>query len=198
MSIVSLPRYYLITPAEVTCSTQLLSGVHLALTRGVRLLQLRCPYLTEQVYVSLARDVLDLANSYGALLILNQARRHLADLPGVGLHLNGQQLSSYSKRPLPRSQLLSVACHHADDLAKARALDADLMTLSPIYATPSSPSRTALGWSQFASLVKEAHAPCYALGGLMPTDFALALQHGAYGIAAIRSLWSREGRQVKL
>jgi 8-oxo-dGTP diphosphatase len=46
-----------------------------------------------------------------------------------------------------------------------------------------------MGWARFEQLREQVSLPIYAIGGLGPDDIAIARQHGAQGIAAIRGLW---------
>jgi 8-oxo-dGTP diphosphatase len=98
-------------------------------------------------------------------------------------------LRAATARPLPADRPVSAACHDADELRQAQALDVDFAVLGPLGATPTHPAATTLGWDGFARLREDVSLPIYALGGLGPDDLAQARAHGAQGIAAIRGLW---------
>ncbi|RZA36135.1 MAG: DNA mismatch repair protein MutT, partial [Lysobacteraceae bacterium] len=46
-----------------------------------------------------------------------------------------------------------------------------------------------LGWEGFSKLREVVSLPIYVIGGLSLEDLPQARQHGAQGIAAIRTLW---------
>ncbi len=88
-----------------------------------------------------------------------------------------------------RPRLLTIACHGARALARARTARADAALLSPAFPTASHPGAPALGPSRFASLARIAPCPVIALGGLTPAT-APRLPHGtAAGLAAV-GVWT--------
>jgi 8-oxo-dGTP diphosphatase len=84
---------------------------------------------------------------------------------------------------------VGASCHDHEELQRAAALGLDYALLSPLRPTASHPESAPLGWTRFGELVETVPLPVYALGGLAPQDLGEAFQHGAQGIAAIRSLW---------
>ena len=57
-------------------------------------------------------------------------------------------------------------------------------------ATATHPDAELLGWDRFASLVRGATLPVYAIGGLVPADLEDAWRAGAHGVARVRGAWS--------
>lgn len=81
--------------------------------------------------------------------------------------------------------LRSASVH---DLAEIRAAErdgADLLFLSPVYATRSHPGAKPLGLRGFAALVRETLLPVVALGGMNAARARATARHGAYGWAGI-------------
>ena len=107
----------------------------------------------------------------------------------AGLHSPARFVMKLEERPLPRSFLFGVSCHDATELSKALRVGADYAFLGPVKETASHPGQPGMGWEGFEALVRELPLPVYAIGGLGPEDLETAWQHGAQGIAAIRSLW---------
>jgi thiamine-phosphate pyrophosphorylase len=93
--------------------------------------------------------------------------------------------------PLAGAHLLqSAAVHDIHELAEAKRIKADLIFLSPLYATRSHPGARPLGLSRFGQLARLAHpAKVIALGG-MTRDRARSLDtqmvHGWAAIDAFR------------
>ncbi len=107
----------------------------------------------------------------------------------AGIHMPGRCLDTLQSRPVPRSWWLGASCHDAAQLARAVTLGADYVFLGHVAATASHPGQGGMGWDRFAALVADLPLPVYAIGGLGPQDLDTACDHGAQGIAAIRSLW---------
>ncbi|NJR44074.1 thiamine-phosphate pyrophosphorylase [bacterium] len=93
-------------------------------------------------------------------------------------------------RPLPAPYWLAAACHNAAELQRAMAIGCDFVTLAPVCATQTHPGIAGMGWTAFQQLTQiAAPLPIYALGGLAPSDLALAQAHGAFGVAGISAFW---------
>lgn len=188
LTALTLPDRMLISGAFKS-RDEALRNAERALQGGIRLLQLRCPGLSEQDYTALARPLAALCQDYQAVLMCNTSIAHWRQLGLGGLHLNGRQLRQCSHRPVPDSVLLGASCHDAQSVEQANALGVDYLTLSPVAATASHPDAAPLGWPRFGQLVEQARVPVYALGGMSPADIAQARRLGAQGIAGIRFGW---------
>jgi thiamine-phosphate pyrophosphorylase len=89
------------------------------------------------------------------------------------------------KRRSPAS-VLSIAVHNAREIAAAHRQNADLMFLSPLFATRSHPEGLALGMTQFSRLARlVAPAKVIALGGMTRNKAQTITNRIAYGWAAI-------------
>ena len=84
--------------------------------------------------------------------------------------------------------IMTRSVHNLRELRAAERDGADLLFLSPVFATRSHPGGRPLGASRFASLARRTRLPVIALGG-MDADKAAGLA-GAYGWAGIDA-WSR-------
>jgi len=184
-----LPDRYLVTPEPGPDLGAFLARLEAALARGVRLVQLRAPRLSEAAYARLAEVCLPRVRAHGARLLLNAEPTLARALGADGVHLNGRRLATLGERPLPDPHLVGASVHDAAQLARAQALGADFACLSPVCPTASHPEARPLGWERFARLVRATPLPVYALGGLQEADLDQARRHGAQGIAAIRGLW---------
>lgn len=92
-------------------------------------------------------------------------------------------------KALSCSRLLhSAPVHDHRELAAARQLGADLLFLSPVFATRSHPGKAALGTMRFAALCRQAEVPVMALGGMNPHRARHVQQLGAAGWGAIDAL----------
>ncbi len=184
-----LPQRYLVTP-DGLAGQRLLDGLCRAMDQGIRLIQLRGPSLSSGDYRLLAEKALALCAGR-AQLMLKGPLEWMADFPDAGWHLTAEQLRQYAGhgRPVTSRQWLAASCHDAEELELATRLGVDFVTLSPVQATASHPDATPLGWPRVAELLLGFNQPVYLLGGLGSADVERAVEVGAQGIAAIRSLW---------
>jgi len=184
-----LPGHYLITPDGLDNST-LLKGIAQAIAQGTQLIQLRAPNGYDPQYRDLAVDAVGLCAGK-AQLMLKGPLEWLGDFPAAGWHLTAAQLRKYASngRPFPVERWLAASCHDAEELALARQMGVDFVTLSPVQATQTHPDAQPLGWPAVAPLLAQFNQPVYLLGGLGPDDQSRAWEAGAQGVAGIRAFW---------
>lgn len=189
-----LPRSYLVTPEPSLnqAFSSFIQHLETTLKSGIRLVQLRAKTLSEAQYIQLAKEVLVCCRYYDARLLLNASIDVVQIVQADGIHLTSTNLMACKNRPLSPELLVSAACHDQHQILRANQIDADLLTLSPVLPTATHPSATPLGWARFRELAALTSIPVYALGGITPHMLNEVRTAGAYGIAAIRSLWAGE------
>ena len=188
-----LPHEYLITPdVPPLPHADLIEPVAQALRSGIRLIQLRLPQWSRNEIASIAVSLRALAHEHAARLLVSTDIELAINAGLDGVHLPARIAAVQKVRPLPDHMWLGVSCHDAAELAHAQRIGADFATLSPVNTTLSHPCGPGLGWQRFSELVANATMPVYALGGLSRIESALAIDAGAQGIAAIRSLWPED------
>jgi thiamine-phosphate pyrophosphorylase len=83
----------------------------------------------------------------------------------------------------PGAMLVSRSVHSHEEATAARG--ADLVFVSPVFASASHPDRSALGMGKAVALARLAEVPAIALGGMNSVRGAEALAAGFHGWAAI-------------
>ena len=184
---VRLPDRYLFTPESEL--SELIDGLRIAATKGVRLATFRAPSLSVQHYLESARRLSAEAASFDIQLLLHNHPQLSEEIETAGVHLSAAVARTYRSRPISKQLLLAVSCHNAAELEHAHQLDADFVVLGPIQTTASHPNAPVLGWEMFESLIQDLALPVYAIGGLGLDDLVVCRARGGQGIAAIRSLW---------
>lgn len=184
----SLPPVLGISHAESLGVDSFLARLDVALHDGLRLIQLRDKTLPEEVRLQLARETVRRARPLGARVLVNGSLE-LARASGAdGVHLDSSAAAKLTARP--DCEWVGVSCHNAAELAHAASLDADYALLSPVLPTLTHPGAATLGWEVFSELAARSPIPVYGLGGLARDDIALAVSHGAHGVALLRGAWS--------
>jgi thiamine-phosphate diphosphorylase len=186
-----LPPTYLVTPEPLAGRplADFIAHLEHALEAGIRLVQLRAKTLTAPQYARLAEQALACCRRHDARLLLNAPADVAQALQADGVHLTSTRLMACVTRPLPSGLLVSAACHDARQVLHANRIGADLVTISPVLPTATHTTAEPLGWPRFRELAVLTTIPVYALGGMTADTLAEARKAGAYGIAAIRSLW---------
>lgn len=166
------------------------------LAQGVHSLQLRSSSLPPQWLLEQLPITAQLCQAAGVHLILNSRLAPLPQLlqyPSQGLHLRAEHWQGLQQRPLPSHQWLSLACHSAACLERAKPLAANVLMVSPVLPTRSHPGSPTLGWQGLSQLCALSPAPLVALGGLSPHQLPRVLAAGAQGLAALSAFWPEDG-----
>lgn len=98
-------------------------------------------------------------------------------------------------RPGIPGWLHSAPVHNHRERIAAERAGADMLLISPLFATRSHPGARPLGPARFAALARAAGRPVIALGGVRPGHAGLVRRLGAAGIAAIDGLIRRNGER---
>lgn len=178
----ALPQRCLIT-GEAGSDSDFLARLKRALGAGIRMVILRGDRA-----LRLAREASTLIRAHGGRVILNVDTPEALRLGADGVHLNRHRLMALRERPAGL-RWVGASCHDETELEQAARLKLDYAFLSPVLPTASHPGAEVLGWSRFAALVADHVLPVYALGGVGEAELAVALRHGAQGVAGIRAWW---------
>jgi 8-oxo-dGTP diphosphatase len=181
LAALALPRIaYVVRAGDHGGPQGLLAHLQNVLPTRALLLVLDCENIAPDQRAALARRVQSLAARYGAQTLL---AGNAMDAQRAGLH--GVLSSAADLRRVtvrPPFRLWAVDCHTETDMARAAALGADAVFLSPILPMPNHPGYT-LGWEGLQRLAGRATVPVFAGGGLTVGELNHALAAGAAGIA---------------
>jgi len=188
LAALALPDFYGITQASKIGADRQLQALRVAVSAGLRLVQLREPELAPTQRAAFYRAATALCHGFGARVLCNGDSRLAAEVGADGVHFTAAQLAALSARP--DFHLVAASCHDAGELAQAARLGLDFAVLGPVRETASHPGLTGMGWDKFSCLIADSPLPIYALGGLARADLQAAWAAGAHGIAAIRAAWN--------
>jgi 8-oxo-dGTP diphosphatase len=181
----ALPPVYVITNLAELGEQVFFATLKNQLDRGLRLIQVREKQLSKDQFMKFAAQVIELAQPYGAKVLISEDIGLARELGAHGVHLPSQALLILKMKPA--GLMVTASCHNVIELAHAQLLDLDFVVLSPVKSTLSHPEAEPLGWQKFAELAKNITLPIYALGGMSLNDLPVALSYGARGIAFQRS-----------
>lgn len=182
---VQLPDRYPILNLDDHAPEVIESLLRLWSEKGLRLVRFRT-LLTGKASDRLGHWVA-VAQAFGIKVLIDGSLDLLKATGAEGLHLRAHELHMLKDRPIAKDRWLAASCHNATQLTQAMEVGVDFAVLGPVLPTASHPGAPAMGWSRFESLVSRVSFPVYALGGLGPREIQMAREHGAQGIAAIRT-----------
>jgi 8-oxo-dGTP diphosphatase len=182
-----LPSIMAVSAAQRLGAEAFLGRLGAALTRGLRLVQLREPGLSGEDVERLFVEMRAMTRDAGArLLVSSRHPRTLWDRAD-GVHLTSRDLLEAAERPaLP---CVGASVHDAEELAHAGALSLDFAMLGAVQATSSHPGQTPLGWDRFECIARQTALPVFAIGGMESAELPRAMAHGAHGVALLSAAW---------
>ena len=123
------------------------------------------------------------------LILLAGADPNLARAIGAkGVHLPERlgHRAGAIRRARP-DWLVTVAAHGEAAARRALAAGADAVLISPVFESRSPSAGPPLGAARFATLVRRAGGPVYALGGINAATARRLTSSGAVGLAAVEA-----------
>jgi 8-oxo-dGTP diphosphatase len=187
LSALSLASTYAITNLKEMGEAQFFERLKIALENGLMMIQVREPHLSKQDLMLFAEHVIALAKPFEAKVFINTDVQSAQQLNASGVHLSAERLMQLKVKP--EGLLVGASCHNTAELAHAKMLALDYVTLSPVKSTLSHPDASPLGWDAFNQLIAGYSLPVFALGGMLREDLDTARIYGAHGIAMQRDVW---------
>jgi thiamine-phosphate diphosphorylase len=135
-----------------------------------------------------ALRMMTLARPPEAAVFVNSRPDIAAAVGAHGVQLgNGDLAPADARQLLPRGWI-GRSVHTPEEAATAVSEGADFLVVGNIYETLSHPERPAAGLTLVAQTARLGR-PVIAIGGITPERASEVKAAGAYGVAAIRSLW---------
>jgi thiamine-phosphate pyrophosphorylase len=181
-------RLYLIVEARVA-GEALDPLVEAALDGGVDIVQLRDKHADDAELVATGRRLATLCDERGALLIVND-RPDLALACGAdGVHLGQDDAGvTEARRDVGRELLIGLSTHAPEQIAAARATDADYIGVGPVYETATKPGLAPVGIELVRHAAAHARQPFFAIGGIDAERASAVAAAGAERIAVVRAI----------
>jgi 8-oxo-dGTP diphosphatase len=181
LTALGLPPLYAVLEAD---DEPAVAGLQRALAGGARLVQLHAHALSPDQRCTLARRLGTIAAAHGARVLLHGTAQDAHRAGIAGLHTEPGELRRLTARPDVR--LWIPACRDATDIARAIAIGADAVIISPVLGTDPVTGAAPLGWDGLARAVAATPVAVYAAGGMTPALLPQARRAGAIGIATSR------------
>ncbi len=180
-----LPSIYALTNAAENGIEAEWAKLEIALTNGLRLIQIRDKTLTPTERLRFATGVMTRVQDYADVRVLINDDEQLAhEVAAHGIHLSAGRLKQITWRP--PFEWVAASCHSAEELSRAVSLGIDFALLSPVLPTHTHAEAISMGWNEFGHLIEQSPIPVFALGGMKPEILDVAREKGAHGIALMR------------
>lgn len=155
---------------------------------GVDGFQVRDKRATTRELVELTRVVRGSVEAYGAVVVVDDRLDVALATGAAGVHLGAEDLPVAEARRLAPGLLIGATCRSRADVAAAADHGADYAGFGPLFATG---SKTGLPDPFGLGALARAYGilPLIGIGGIDAEKAGGARAAGAYGVAAIGSIW---------
>ena len=155
-------------------------------------MQLRAKQLEGCALLAAGRELLAITGRYGSPLFLNDRVDVALLLGAAGAHLPARGLPVKVARRIAPDLLLGASTHSLAEARMAVAGGADLVTLGPVWATPSKAGMgEPVGVVMLGEVVQRVAVPVFALGGVDKERAGECVAAGAR-LACIRAVLDAE------
>jgi thiamine-phosphate pyrophosphorylase len=187
------PLLYLITdrselPREENQSelAALCDFVGAAVAAGVDMIQVRERDLSARELFEIAELLSGLARRHDAGVLVND-RADVAACAGAGVHLTTRSMApEVIRKAFGQDMLIGASTHSMEEAVAAESGGADFVVFGPVFETRSKKIYgPPVGLELLGDVARRLRIPVLALGGIDMTNFRLALERGAAGVAAI-------------
>jgi thiamine-phosphate pyrophosphorylase len=189
-------KLYLITDRKVT-KIPLPDAVRLALKGGVRAVQIREKDLPVRDLLAIAQELRRITRESNAKLFINDHVDVAVAVEADGVQLGHQSMPPDAVRKIAgEKMLIGVSTHSLMDAVNAEEAGADLITLGPIFATPSKMQYgEPVGVEAIGIIKKHIRIPVFGIGGIGNANIAQVMRAGADGIAMISAIFAADDIQ---
>lgn len=181
---------YLVAGPKDCASGDLITTVAKAVRGGVTLVQLRDKTCSDENFISLGKQLVEVLNGTGVPLIIND-RVHLLDAIGAaGVHVGVSDMPAAQVRAQIGPDKLIGTSVKPDDLSTLPDPQlVDHVGIGPVFATATKPDHdTPIGWDGLARLISHTPVPAIAIGGVGKGHASHAAKAGAKGICVVSAI----------
>jgi len=112
----------------------------------------------------------------------------------IGLHMSSRYINKNNDLSLKNSLdidcPLGISTHNESEISKANnlAVNADYITISPIFNSISKENYNGMDKNKFIDLLAYSSLPVFAMGGIDENNISQAFEYGAYGVIICGSI----------
>jgi len=177
--------FYFITDSSLTKQGNI-PDVRAALSAGAKIIQYRAKGLQDKNALSEAREIKQLCDAAGAMLIINDRIDLCLAVDADGVHLGQEDMPPAVARKLLPGKVIGITVHDVSEAKSAEKEGADYLGVSPIFATSTKDDAgTPCGTELLRELKPVTSLPLIAIGGITPENLGKVLEAGTYSVAAI-------------
>jgi thiamine-phosphate pyrophosphorylase len=134
-----------------------------------------------------------LANTYGALFIVNDDPHLALELGADGVHVGQDDMDPVEARAVVGPDaIVGLSTHSREQIEAAGEQPVDYISVGPIWETPTKEGRPATGLELIKAAAEIAPRPWFAIGGVDPENAGDVVEAGAERLCVVRAIRDAE------
>ena len=136
----------------------------------------------------LAREILAICRAKNHKFLIGKNLELARKLRADGVHFSDRDhlpLQIFNRQNWPRKFIFSFACHNFLSVLKSQQLKADMIFVSPVFATKSHLGVEPLGLRELSKIIRLSKIPIFALGGVSEKNINSLQKLGIAGFGGI-------------
>jgi thiamine-phosphate pyrophosphorylase len=160
-----------------------------ALSGGVGMIELRDREEAPEMFDRSARTFRRLADTFGALFIVNDDPHLARRLDADGVHVGQDDMPPAEAREiLGPEAVIGLSTHSREQIEAAHDEPVDYISVGPIWETPTKKGRPATGLELISAAAEIATLPWFAIGGISPDNAGEVVAAGAERLCVVRAI----------
>jgi thiamine-phosphate pyrophosphorylase len=160
-----------------------------ALTGGTGMIELRDRESPRNAVERSGQTFRRLADTYGALFIVNDDPHLAAELRADGVHVGQEDISPAEARQiLGPEAIIGLSTHSREQVEAAAEQPVDYISVGPIWETPTKEGRPAVGLDLISHAAESAAHPFFAIGGIDTANAEQVVGAGAQRLCVVRAI----------
>jgi thiamine-phosphate pyrophosphorylase len=134
-----------------------------------------------------------LANTYGALFIVNDDPHLALELRADGVHVGQDDMEpAEARRIMGSDAIIGLSTHSREQIEAAANQPVDYISVGPIWETPTKEGRPGTGLDLIREAAEIATRPWFAIGGIDPGNAYEVASAGAERLCVVRAIRDAE------
>lgn len=159
---------------------------------GAHSIILREKDMSEQDYLSLAKDVMAVCEKHGVQCTLHSFVKAAAELKAKRIHLPLHILREMSGEEKSVFEEIGASCHSTEEAKEAVKLGASYITAGHIFDTDCKKGLAGRGLGFLSQVCESVDVPVYAIGGISRENIRDVISAGASGVCLMSSMMKTE------
>jgi thiamine-phosphate pyrophosphorylase len=160
-----------------------------AMSGGARMIELRDREHPRNVVERSGHTFRRLANTYGALFIVNDDPHLALELRADGVHVGQDDMKpAEARRIMGSDAIIGLSTHSREQIEGATKEPVDYISVGPIWETPTKEGRPATGLDLIREAAEIAEKPWFAIGGIDTGNVDEVVSAGAERLCVVRAI----------